>query len=349
MKESDIMNKNIEIFNNFVMNNQNIEKMPVGLFYGKMGLSIYHYHQARLTDDKKHKEFANKLLNSVISHIGDDELPINLDSGLTGICWGIIYLIENGFVEGSANYTLKELDDKIFKMLYIFLQRKDDISPDDFKNIVHCALYFCKRLTDKRLSKNEQELFKQIIIKIINKVESSFKTITITEPFIFSPFDYIPFIYLSLIKKVYEFGFYTYKVEKVCDEWRDYLISSYPLLQTHKLLLSNAMKEVNKYCNLPHWDRHIDLLKRQTDMEYIISVEFRNRNILLQDGLAGFYLFAKKNNPSIISNFEKPIKERLSTSELWSDFYQADDKEKMGFISLINGLSGVILAYQDIH
>ena len=97
MKESDIMNKNIEIFNNFIMN-QNIEKMPIGLFYGKMGLSIYHYHQARLTDDKKHKEFANKILNSVISHINDDGLPINLDSGLTGICWGIIYLQTSRFV-----------------------------------------------------------------------------------------------------------------------------------------------------------------------------------------------------------------------------------------------------------
>jgi len=348
MKEGDIMNKNIEIFNNFVMN-QNIEKMPIGLFYGKMGLSIYHYHQARLTDDNKHKVFADKLLNSVIRHINDDELPINLDSGLTGICWGIIYLIENGFVEGSANYTLKDLDDKIFKMLYIFLQRKTDISSDDIKIIVHCALYYCKRLTDKRLFKNEKELFKQIIIKIINKVESSFKTIIIKEPFIFSPFDYIPFIYLSLIKKVYEFSFYTYKTEKVCDEWSDYLISSYPLLQTHKFLLSNAMKEVNKYCNLPHWDRHIDLLKQQTNMEYIISIEFRNRNILLQDGLAGFYLIAKRTNPSIISNFEKQIKERLATSELWDDFYKADNKEKMGFISLINGLSGVILAYQNIQ
>ena len=343
----DTMQQRIEKFNNFVMA-QDIDKMPAGLFNGKMGLSIYFYHQARIHNDKKHNHFAEKLLDSVYDQV-HNALPVDIENGLTGICEGILYLIENGFVKGSPNYVLKDLDDKIFNMLYFnLLNEKSHTTLDEMKIIAHVSLYFCKRITNTGISKNEKELFKQIIIGAINKIETSSAGMEkMTDPFPFSPFGYFPFIYFELVKKVYELGFYTHKLEKVCDEWSDRVLSSFPLLQAHRFLLSSAIEGVCNYRNISNWKEYADLLKRQTDPDYIVSSEFRNKNIYIHNGLAGFYFFMKRNN-TLTDKLKKSIVDKLAVSEQWNDFAKADDNEKLAFKGLMTGLAGVILAYQDI-
>lgn len=46
--------------------------------------------------------FADKLLDTVQRQI-HKELPVDLETGLTGICSGIWHLIENDFVNGNPN------------------------------------------------------------------------------------------------------------------------------------------------------------------------------------------------------------------------------------------------------
>ena len=42
-------------------------------------------------------------------------MPINLETGLCGIGWGIEYLIQNGFMEGDSNEILTEIDKKVME------------------------------------------------------------------------------------------------------------------------------------------------------------------------------------------------------------------------------------------
>jgi hypothetical protein len=339
------MQQRIEKFNAFVMQ-QDIDKIPVGLFCGKTGLSIYFYHQALICNDKKYEHFAGKLLDSVYRQVHDAS-PVDLEKGLTGICAGILYLIENGFVKGNPNYVLKDLDDKIFSELYFnLLNEKQNVTLRELKAIVHSALYFCKRLADSGISLNEKELLEQIIIRAINRIEIIAVTVsdTMSEPFLFSPFDYFPALYFTLIHRVYELGFYAYKVQKVCDEWTDRLLSTMPLLKSHRLLLAAAMENVNRYCNLPQWKEHINLLRYNIDIETTIQTDFRNKNLSIMDGLAGFYLFLQENS-LLTDGAKKLVSGRIADSEVWMNFDKGDDNKKLLFIGLTNGLPGAIQVY----
>ena len=167
----ELMEQRIEKFNQFVMS-QDIEKIPVGLFSGKMGLAIYFYHQAGINGDNKYRKFASELIDSIYDQL-HNRLPINIENGLIGICRGITYLIENEFIQGNPNYILKDLEDKIFSKLYFdCLTKETGQVLRDAKVAIHCALYFCERLTDSKLSKINRSLYERIVIKTINHIET---------------------------------------------------------------------------------------------------------------------------------------------------------------------------------
>src|ERR1035437_10174953 len=102
-EQIELMEQRIQKFNEFVMS-QDIEKIPVGLFCGKLGLCVYFYHQASYTQEKKYKNFADKLLNSTFTQINSKSL-ISLEDGLIGVCLGLNYLVENGYQTGDINHV----------------------------------------------------------------------------------------------------------------------------------------------------------------------------------------------------------------------------------------------------
>jgi len=341
MKNIEINTAAIEQFNIFVMQ-QDVDGLPVGLFEGKTGLSIYFYHQARLRSEKRYKTFAGKLLDSTYEQI-HSKLPVDLKSGFTGICSGILHLIETGFVKGNPNFVLKNLDDKIINTLYFsYFSDNQYISSDELKTVAHCSLYLCKRLTDNNLAKNEKHIFEQIVIKAVNKIETAISSGKMAEPWLFSRYDYFPALYLELIEKVYKLGFYSYKLDKVCDEWNERLISILPTLKSYRLQMAAAMEKVNRFYKSGKWTEHISLLKQSVDIESVINTDFRDKNLYIADGLSGFYIFLKENN-LLTDSAKKLIAEKIAYSEIWNNFEAAPDNEKRGYIGLMSGLAGVIL------
>jgi len=335
----------IEQFNIFVMQ-QDVDRLPIGLFEGKMGLAIYFYHQARLWSEKRYKTFAKKLLNSMYEQI-NSKLPVDFKFGLTGICSGMLHLFETGFIKGNPNFVLKELDDKIINTLYFsYFSDNQNISSYDLIIIAHCSLYLCKRLTDNKLAKNEKHIFEQIIIRAVNKIETSISSEKITEPWLFSRFDYFPVLYLELIEKVYKLGFYRYKLDKVCDEWNERLTSALPTLKSHRLLMAVAMEKVNRFYKSGKWTKHISLLKQSVDIESVINTDFRDKNLYIADGLSRFYIFLKENN-LLTGSAQELISEKIAYSEIWNDFKVAPDNKKQSYIGLMDGLTGVILTTQS--
>lgn len=108
--EKDILLRRIA--NHLILHSIDIE--DIGLFHGKMGVVLFFAHYARYTDSAIYDDFAGELLEEICENI-PETLPINLETGLCGIGWGIEYLIQNGFMEGDSNEILTEIDKKVME------------------------------------------------------------------------------------------------------------------------------------------------------------------------------------------------------------------------------------------
>lgn len=114
----------------------------IGLFDGKMGLMIFLFHYARHCGNTLYEDFAMELFEEICRDISFDT-PIGLGNGLCGIGWGILYLIQNGFIEDNANEILEDIDKRI--MEYDLTRMKDMSLENGFRGM---ALYLSERLKD---------------------------------------------------------------------------------------------------------------------------------------------------------------------------------------------------------
>ncbi len=340
-----IMQERIEKFNNYVMA-QDIDKMPVGLFNGKMGICIYFYLQARLTQNNEYEKYAEKLLESVFAQLSTKSI-ISLEDGLIGVCLGLNYLIEKGFQTGNINHVLSELDDKIYQTAWFDLMKNYSSSLDSLKSVFEVALYFSLRLQNLKLNTDNRFLYEAIVIKAINYLDNTLSYHeNFFEPLTYSLNEYFLSNYFFLLSIVYKHGFYNYKIEKIIDEIYPKLCSTYPLLQSNRMQLISGIECLNNEMRRNSIYQYINRLKLEIDYEKMINLEFRNRNLLLANGICGMYLIQSvlfKNNmipKSLISN-------KIIKSELWADSYK-DNVKQHSTIGLFTGFGGIILIYQHI-
>ena len=86
----------------------------LGLLTGKMGIVIFFCHYSRHANNAVYEEFAGELLDEIYEEI-HNETPISFADGLCGIAWGILHLIENGFVDADPDEVLSDIDQAIMK------------------------------------------------------------------------------------------------------------------------------------------------------------------------------------------------------------------------------------------
>lgn len=102
------------ITNTLLLNASFIDNL--GLMHGKMGISIFFYQLARQTNNPIYEDYAGELIDEIYEEITINN-PIDFENGLTGIGWGIEYLVQNGFIEADTEEVLEEFDNRIFKWL----------------------------------------------------------------------------------------------------------------------------------------------------------------------------------------------------------------------------------------
>jgi hypothetical protein len=101
----------------------------LGLLNGKMGIAIFFFHYARYTGNKIYEDYAGELIDEIYEEI-NLSTPAGFANGLTGIGWGIEYLVQNGFVEADTDEALEEIDNRIYQNMFnspILLESEDDI------------------------------------------------------------------------------------------------------------------------------------------------------------------------------------------------------------------------------
>lgn len=86
----------------------------LGLYHGKMGIILFFVHYARYAGESLYDEFAGELLDEIQKEIHAG-VPVNFESGLCGIGWGIEYLLQNGFMEGDSDEILTDIDGKVME------------------------------------------------------------------------------------------------------------------------------------------------------------------------------------------------------------------------------------------
>lgn len=100
------------ITNNLIINASCLK--DIGLYNGKMGISIFFFHYAQYTGNSIYEDFAGDLLDEIYEDISL-ETPITLSNGVCGIGWGIIYLYQQGFITGDVAEALFEIDQKVME------------------------------------------------------------------------------------------------------------------------------------------------------------------------------------------------------------------------------------------
>lgn len=86
----------------------------VGLFRGQMGYVIALSKYARQHNIPQLETIADFLCDNVFSRAGALR-DISFATGLSGICWGIEYLVQEGILDGNAETYCSEVDDEIMK------------------------------------------------------------------------------------------------------------------------------------------------------------------------------------------------------------------------------------------
>lgn len=96
----------------------------LGLYHGKMGIVLFFVHYARYTNNPIYQECAENLLDEIFEDIHAG-ITLDFENGLSGIGWGLLYLLKNQYVEGDPDEVLSDLDQR---MMEINLSRVADKS-----------------------------------------------------------------------------------------------------------------------------------------------------------------------------------------------------------------------------
>lgn len=87
----------------------------IGLLKGRMGMVIFLFHYSRLYQNEICRQKAEQMLEELLAGIKADT-HYGLSTGLSGIGWGLIYLHQEGFIEGNIDEILEDFDKKIMEI-----------------------------------------------------------------------------------------------------------------------------------------------------------------------------------------------------------------------------------------
>lgn len=87
----------------------------VGLLDGKMGVVIVFYKLGRKYNNEVYTMYADDLLDKVFEDI-HVKTPLDFESGLVGIGWGLEYLIQNKYVEADSLDVCEVIDSQLMNL-----------------------------------------------------------------------------------------------------------------------------------------------------------------------------------------------------------------------------------------
>lgn len=152
-----------EINDSIILNSPNI--VDLGILHGKMGVVIYLYIYSRYSQKEYYADFASILLDGILSEL-DVSLSFSFESGLSGIGWGIEYLIQNKYLDGDTSEILSDID-------LIVMKNQDIRRINDWsfkKGISGLVLYTFTRLTSFARNQNKYPFDELYLSEMLNNI-----------------------------------------------------------------------------------------------------------------------------------------------------------------------------------
>jgi hypothetical protein len=311
-----------------------VNKMPLlGLMQGKMGYSIFFYHASKFANNLQYVNVADKLLDSVCKEV-NERYPSDITNGLAGIGLGINHLIREGYVEGNINNVLEKIDIPIFKAISF----QENKLPIDFRLKIQLLYYCYIRLKEQKDKSNGNFIFENIIFKILNSF-IQYPNDLWEEPYSFSLYYPLSF-FLYILGLLSTINIFRDKIRKIIDEITPYVISKIPVLHAYRLYLIFGMLSSAKEFNLLSWQKHIQLLKHEINIPYMLNNEFKDKNIFLENGISGILYLLLMYNDSVCDDEKIRYDIDLFIDKITSSATWIQLKNDIDFFRMNSGLNG---------
>lgn len=86
----------------------------IGLFEGKMGFAIVFAHLYQKTCNSVFYDYMDEILDNIVVHLHKG-FSYGMSNGLSGIGWGIEYLLQKNFITGNGVEICEEIDEQIMQ------------------------------------------------------------------------------------------------------------------------------------------------------------------------------------------------------------------------------------------
>lgn len=319
MKKTDIINQIIKLNHRLI---PMLPSMPIGLLDGKMGYCIYFYILGKYDKRNRYDSVAENLMEDIYSNILNTS-DIEVETGLAGIGLGIDYLIKEGYVSGDVNVILEDIDDSIFRKL----NNRDYCRNSRVLSLLYLLIYLCTRYEKQR--KEQKELLEELIGQTFNALYAKIDQTFYEEPFRYSIHYKAP-LFLYLLARIWKLGFFNYRIERLFPEIEYSITTLYPKLGSNKLYLLWGMNHLEQVFPSLAFQKHINLLKNEIDIERILKEELRDKNLFLENGVASLFLIVKSLKSNLFTNEEVQRAQELmftkiESSDLWELLNQSVD------------------------
>jgi hypothetical protein len=319
-----------------------------GLLCGNTGLCIFFYHLARTTSNPEYEKIADDLLDNVfacLSALAPVLAPVDFENGLTGIGWGIEYLVQNGFAEGNADEILEEVDNKVFKVL-----NEETLKSFELTNgLIGYLFYLISRLKNQSNPPSmAQRINRELLILTVNKLDelvtSQFPSIV--KEIQFDLFWRFPVMFYGLVE-AFKLDIYNEKIRCMVKQWLPNMEAYIPSMHINRLYMATVLTQINELIPHQRLEKQIQILLYATDFEEL-KMEVDPHALNVRFGWTGFVWVleqAKKIIPSTCLNYElisstaNEIKLKYLAS--LDQMIERNIKENPQQIGLANGIAGI--------
>lgn len=175
----------------------------IGLWNGKMGIAIYLFHLARITQNEQYENLASDFIEAVYQEISFD-IPLCFDNGLLGVGCGFEHIIQNKFMDTDRDELLSEIDTVAINSIDSRLVNSLGLE----KGICGIGYYLYHRL--KKRSDNEDSMtvlmLKEFFIYLIDWMEEQIHKTTDKQEYNAAYF---------LLVRLHKLDIFNHKIEKL--------------------------------------------------------------------------------------------------------------------------------------
>ena len=328
------------------INQDDLKEDNPGLFHGCTGIAIFYYHLARLTGNYGYEKIADNLVDKAFRNL-NSLAPVDFEKGLTGIGWGMEYLVQNGFAEGNTDDILEEVDNKVFKLL-----NEETINSFELTNgLSGYLLYLISRLKNRTSPDSmPQQINRELFIMAINKL---YELVTpqfqfIVRDFFFDLFWRFP-VMLFALSEAFNLNIYNQKIICMIRQWLPNFEAYIPSLHINRLYLATVLRRIHIQIPESRLERQIRLLLYSTEFKALLSeIDIELKSV--RYGLPGFMIVldqAARLIPAGYPNYNELIE---SLKVLRNDFVKSinsfnpeDFKPKQVMYGLSEGITGLAL------